>query len=113
MQNENISPKHCSQHLATVAKIFFSGPFKKQGFSLAMSQLEMVVCARDTAHMQRAGENNSSQNYSIAVVLMFFQNCFVSGPSGRFQLCSLVAELRVVSAYRERCNQKSGNWPTG
>lgn len=87
----NISPKPSSQRLASMAKIFVSGPFQKQSFSLAMSQLEMVVYARETwLALSELRRTSSSQNYSISVVLMFFQNCYISGPSGRFQLCSLL-----------------------
>lgn len=44
----NVRPKPCSQHLASEAKILFSVPFQTESFSLAMSQIEMVVYARET-----------------------------------------------------------------
>lgn len=48
MQKGNLSPKPCSQHFTNVAKNFFSGPFQKQNFPLAMPQLGMVIYARET-----------------------------------------------------------------
>lgn len=48
VQKGNLSPKPCSQHFTNVAKIFFSGPFQKQNFPLAMPQLRMVIYARET-----------------------------------------------------------------
>lgn len=112
----NIRPKSYSQHLASVAKIFFSGPFQKQSFSLAMSQLEMVVYTRETWVSCSELERTIAARITISLLLSWFffpkLLCFWTIWEVSAML-SLVPEPRVVSVYREHHNQKSDNWPTG
>lgn len=93
VQKGSLSPKHSSQHLTNIAKIFFSMP-----------QLGMVIYARKIekccSHAAKAGESSSSsQDHNISVVcpkMLHFWTIW-EVPAG----LSLVPEPGVASIIRK------------
>lgn len=102
----NVSPKPCSQYFGCGQNIIFSGPFQnqKQGFSLAICQLEMVVYHAASWREQQQPELQYLCHSCVFPKLL----CFWTIREVSAMFC-LVPELRVVSMYREHPNQKSGN----